>query len=75
MTDLYPWKRATVNLLSLSVGSSGSGPSGDDPQVCMDRLLALETPEDAALIREALEPGWEDDWAAAFNRAAHKVLG
>ena len=45
-----------------------------DPETCMARLLALETPEDAAKIRAELEEGWEQDWAAAFNRAAEKVF-
>jgi hypothetical protein len=47
----------------------------DNPDVCMRRLLALETPEDAARVRDALEDGWKEDWAGAFNRAARKVLG
>ena len=43
-------------------------------QECMDRLLSLETPEDAAKIRAALEAGWESDWNGAFGRAARKVF-
>lgn len=50
----------------------GSGEGG--PEACMQRLLALETPEDARKIRDALEPGWQHDWAAAFNRAAEQVF-
>ncbi len=59
------------DLLARAVGNTSSG----DPDACMARLLALETPEDAEKIRAALEPGWEDDWAGAFGRAARKVLG
>jgi hypothetical protein len=48
-----------------------------DPEVCMRRLLALETPEDRRLIIEELErsePNWRDDWAGAFGRAARRVF-
>lgn len=59
-------------LLSFAVGSS---PGSTNPEACMRRLLALETPEDAKKIRAALEKDWQKDWAAAFNRAANKVFG
>ena len=49
-------------------------PRSDSPKACMDRLLALETSEDAQKIREALEPDWEKDWCGAFGRAAEKVF-
>lgn len=45
------------------------------PEACMQRLLACETPEDAAKIRAALEPGWESDWNKAFTHAADTVFG
>lgn len=55
--------------MNLALGGS------DSPRVCMRRLLALETLEDAQKVYDALEDGWEKDWAGAFGRAARQVLG
>ena len=50
-------------------------PAFQSPRATLDRLLALEAPEDARRISAEVEPGWEGDPAGAFNRAARKVLG
>ena len=54
--------------------TSPAPPQGSSPEACMERLLRLETLEDAVKIRAELEENWQDDWPGAFGRAARKVL-